>query len=142
MTGSFNWSPSAARTNDETLLVIHSPKLAADFTREMNWIWRSAELGIAPRIKHKLERQRLKCGSGVERSLEDESGFRGGCTNSSITVESADGYGNVTQWIKRQFMISHPLDDIRSAYKLANNCSRANPRTRLPASSQVNHYLL
>jgi phosphatidylserine/phosphatidylglycerophosphate/cardiolipin synthase-like enzyme len=25
ITGSFNWSPSAAHTNDETLLVIHSP---------------------------------------------------------------------------------------------------------------------
>jgi hypothetical protein len=25
ITGSFNWSPSTAHTNDETLLVIHSP---------------------------------------------------------------------------------------------------------------------
>ena len=28
ITCSFNWSPSAAHTNDETLLVIHSPQLA------------------------------------------------------------------------------------------------------------------
>ena len=27
ITGSFNWSPSAAHTNDETLLVIESPQL-------------------------------------------------------------------------------------------------------------------
>jgi phosphatidylserine/phosphatidylglycerophosphate/cardiolipin synthase-like enzyme len=27
ITGSFNWSPSAAQTNDETLVVIHSPQL-------------------------------------------------------------------------------------------------------------------
>ena len=65
ITGSFNWSPAAAHTNDETLLVIHSPKLAAHFTREMNRMWRSAELGITPRIKRKLERQRAKCGSRV-----------------------------------------------------------------------------
>ncbi len=45
---SFNWSPSAAHTNDETLLVIHSPKLAAHFTREMDRLWRGAELGITP----------------------------------------------------------------------------------------------
>ena len=32
ITGSFNWSPAAAHTNDETLLVIHSPTLAAHFT--------------------------------------------------------------------------------------------------------------
>ena len=36
ITGSFNWSPSAAHTNDETLLVIHSPQLAQHFTREMD----------------------------------------------------------------------------------------------------------
>jgi len=67
ITGSFNWSPSAAHTNDETLLVIHSPKLAAHFTREMNRMWRSAELGVTPRIQSKLHRQQTKCGSGVER---------------------------------------------------------------------------
>ncbi|MFL0745415.1 MAG: phospholipase, partial [Prochlorococcus sp.] len=54
-------------TNDETLLVIRSPKLAAHFTREMNRMWRSAELGITTRMRKKLERQRLKCGSGLQR---------------------------------------------------------------------------
>jgi phosphatidylserine/phosphatidylglycerophosphate/cardiolipin synthase-like enzyme len=67
ITGSFNWSTAAAHTNDETLLVIHSPKLAAHFTREMNRMWRSAELGITPRIQRKLDWQRAKCGSGIER---------------------------------------------------------------------------
>ena len=67
ITGSFNWSPAAAHTNDETLLVIHSTKLAAHFTREMDRLWRGAELGITPRIQRKLKRQRAKCGSGVER---------------------------------------------------------------------------
>ena len=67
ITGSFNWSPAAAHTNDETLLVIHSAKLAAHFTREMDRLWRGAELGITPRIQRKLKRQRAKCGSGVER---------------------------------------------------------------------------
>ena len=67
ITGAFNWSPSVAHTSDETLLVIHSPKLAAYFTREMDRLWDSAELGITPRIRQKLERQRAKCGRGVER---------------------------------------------------------------------------
>ena len=72
ITGSFNWSPAAAHTNDETLLVIHSPQLAKLFTREMNRLWRSAELGIKPRIRQKLDRQRAKCGS------EAKSGLRRG----------------------------------------------------------------
>ncbi|WP_371639348.1 phospholipase D-like domain-containing protein [Synechococcus sp. UW179A] len=67
ITGSFNWSPAAAHTNDETLLVIHSPMLAAHFTREMNRMWRSAELGITPHIQRKLDRQKLRCGDGLER---------------------------------------------------------------------------
>ena len=67
ITGSFNWSPSAAHTNDETLLVIHSPKLADHFTREMNRMWRGAELGITAHMRRKLERQRAKCGSGSTR---------------------------------------------------------------------------
>ena len=67
ITGSFNWSPAAAYTNDETLLVIHSPKLAAHFTREMNRLWRAAELGITARMRRDLQRQKRKCGSGVER---------------------------------------------------------------------------
>jgi len=67
ITGSFNLSPSAAHTNDETLLVIHSPRIAAHFTREIDRMWQSAELGITPHIQRKLDRQRAKCGSGVER---------------------------------------------------------------------------
>jgi len=67
ITGSFNWSPSAAHTNDETLLVIHSPRLAKHFTREMDRLWESAELGITPHLQHKLERQRIRCGDGEKR---------------------------------------------------------------------------
>ena len=67
ITGSFNWSPSAAHTNDETLLVIHSPQLAKHFTREMDRLWESAELGITPRIQRKLERQKIRCGDGAMR---------------------------------------------------------------------------
>ena len=68
ITGSFNWSPSAAHTNDETLLVIDSPEVAAHFTREMNRLWRGAELGITPRMQRRLKRRRTQCGSGMPRA--------------------------------------------------------------------------
>ena len=67
LTGSFNWSPSAAHTNDETLLVIHSPQHAKHFAREMDRLWDSAERGITTQIQHKIERQRIRFGDGVER---------------------------------------------------------------------------
>jgi phosphatidylserine/phosphatidylglycerophosphate/cardiolipin synthase-like enzyme len=67
ISGSFNWSPSAAHQNDETLLRIDSPLLAAHFTREMDRLWKGAELGINPRLERKLTRGRQQCGSGVMR---------------------------------------------------------------------------
>ncbi len=66
ITGSFNWSPSAAHTNDETLLVIHSPQLAQHFTRGMDRLWLGAELGVTGQMRRKLERQRILCGDGIE----------------------------------------------------------------------------
>ena len=67
ITGSFNWSLSAAHTYDETLLVIHSPQLAKHFTREMDRLWENAELGITPHIQRKLARQQIRCGDGAMR---------------------------------------------------------------------------
>jgi phosphatidylserine/phosphatidylglycerophosphate/cardiolipin synthase-like enzyme len=67
VTGSFNWSPSAAHQNDEVLMVIDSPPLAAHFTREIDRLWAGAELGITPRLQRKLARLKQQCGSGVQR---------------------------------------------------------------------------
>ena len=58
ITGSFNWSPSAAHTNDETLLIIESPKLTKQFTREMDRLWRGAELGVTARMQRTLQQRR------------------------------------------------------------------------------------
>ena len=67
ITGSFNWSPSAAHTNDETLLIIESPQLAAHFTREMDRLWRGAALGVTARMQQTLQQRREQCGSGTQR---------------------------------------------------------------------------
>ena len=67
ITGSFNWSPSAAHQNDETLLVIDSPQLARHFSAEIDRLWQGAELGVTPRLARKLDRQRQRCGQGTAR---------------------------------------------------------------------------
>jgi phosphatidylserine/phosphatidylglycerophosphate/cardiolipin synthase-like enzyme len=64
ITGSFNWSPSAAHQNDETLLLIDSPLLARHFEAEMDRLWRGAELGETARLRRGRERARRSCGSG------------------------------------------------------------------------------
>ncbi|MEN9861682.1 MAG: hypothetical protein RLZZ515_2164 [Cyanobacteriota bacterium] len=67
ITGSFNWSPSAAHQNDEVLLVLHSPLVAAHCTRETDRLWKGAELGITERLRRKLQENRRRCGSGMRR---------------------------------------------------------------------------
>ena len=64
ITGSFNWSPSAAFQNDETLLRIDSPLLAAHFSAETDRLWRSAELGVTARMERKRLKQQRLCGQG------------------------------------------------------------------------------
>ena len=64
ITGSFHWSPSAAHTNDETLLVVHSPQVAKHFTREMDRLWETAKLDITSHIQHKLEHQKSDAAMG------------------------------------------------------------------------------
>lgn len=64
ITGSFNWSPSAAHKNDETLLVIDSPLLAAHFRAEVDRLWKGAELGVTARLQRKRERLQQQCGAG------------------------------------------------------------------------------
>ena len=49
--------------------MIDSPQLAAHFTTEINRLWKGAELGLTPRLQRKIERQRLSCGSGVQRGI-------------------------------------------------------------------------
>lgn len=68
ITGSFNWSPSAAHQNDEVLLLIHSPLLAAHFTREIDRLWKGADLGINTQLERKLLESRRRCGSGRQRT--------------------------------------------------------------------------
>ncbi|QPN68024.1 phospholipase [Synechococcus sp. CBW1006] len=64
ISGSFNWSPSAAHQNDETLLVIDSPVLARHFTQEIDRLWSGAELGITAGLERRIERLRRTCGQG------------------------------------------------------------------------------
>jgi phosphatidylserine/phosphatidylglycerophosphate/cardiolipin synthase-like enzyme len=81
ITGSFNWSPSAAHQNDETLLRIDSPQLAAHFTREMDRLWRGAELGVSGRMERGLARSRQRCGRGRARPSERPAFLAPGARN-------------------------------------------------------------
>ena len=60
--GSQNWSNAANEKNDENLLVIRNPMVAAHFRREFDRLYRTANLGITPKLQKKIQQQRQKCG--------------------------------------------------------------------------------
>jgi len=66
ISGSFNWSPSAAHQNDETLLVIESPTLARHFQQEIDRLWKGAELGVTARLQRKQARLASDCAGRVQ----------------------------------------------------------------------------
>jgi competence ComEA-like helix-hairpin-helix protein len=61
ITGSHNWSAAANTNNDETLLVIQNPIVAAHFTREFDRLYSTAQLGIPASLKQKIAAQQQKC---------------------------------------------------------------------------------
>ncbi len=63
ITGSHNWSEAANHGNDETLLTIASPIVAAHFEREFDRLYKGAILGIPPRIKQRIDARKKECES-------------------------------------------------------------------------------
>jgi len=61
LTGSHNWSNAANQGNDETLLVIQNPTIAAHFEREFNRLYGNAQLGVPEPVQHKIQAQQQQC---------------------------------------------------------------------------------
>lgn len=55
--GSHNWSAAANQNNDENLLVIDSPVVAAHFEREFERLYANANLGIPKFLRRKIQNQ-------------------------------------------------------------------------------------
>lgn len=63
ITGSHNWSSTANRTNDESLLAIASPVVAAHFAREFDRLYSTALLGAPQFLVEKMAAERASCES-------------------------------------------------------------------------------
>ncbi|HEY9909188.1 MAG TPA: DUF655 domain-containing protein, partial [Thermosynechococcaceae cyanobacterium] len=61
ITGSHNWTDAANNGNDETVLVLHSPVIAAHYHREFDRLYTDAILGIPPAIQKKAAAQKQQC---------------------------------------------------------------------------------
>ncbi|TFI52596.1 DUF1669 domain-containing protein [Mastigocladus laminosus UU774] len=61
ITGSHNWTRAANNGNDETLLVIKNPIIAAHYQREFDRLYANSKLGIPPKIQQKMKAQSKQC---------------------------------------------------------------------------------
>lgn len=59
--GSHNWSEAANTGNDEALLLIHSPTVAAHYVREFERLYANARLGVPASLQKKIQAQQQQC---------------------------------------------------------------------------------
>jgi competence ComEA-like helix-hairpin-helix protein len=69
ITGSHNWSDAADRLNDEVLLIIDSPQLAAHYDREFNNLFDRATLGIPDRIQKTIAADLKQCATTANNTV-------------------------------------------------------------------------
>jgi competence ComEA-like helix-hairpin-helix protein len=60
--GSHNWTEAADRLNDETLLVIEHPTVAAHYEREYDRLWANSRLGLPDRLREAWQTMQQTCG--------------------------------------------------------------------------------
>ncbi len=61
ITGSHNWSKVANNGNDETLLIVENPTIAAHYVREFNRLYGDAKLGVPPSVQQKIAEEKKQC---------------------------------------------------------------------------------
>ncbi|WP_442940616.1 DUF655 domain-containing protein [Nostoc sp.] len=71
ITGSHNWSDAANKGNDETLVVIESPIVAAHYVREFARLYTKVKPGLPPRIQEKIKLEQTRCPQ-IKTSLSTE----------------------------------------------------------------------
>jgi competence ComEA-like helix-hairpin-helix protein len=59
--GSHNWTEAADHQNDETLLVIDNPVVAAHYEREYDRLWANSRLGLPDKIRQTWEMMQATC---------------------------------------------------------------------------------
>ncbi|MEH2309825.1 DUF655 domain-containing protein [Nostoc sp.] len=61
ITGSHNWSDAANNGNDETLIIIENPIVAAHYVREFARLYAKVKPGLPPTIQEKVKLEQTRC---------------------------------------------------------------------------------
>jgi competence ComEA-like helix-hairpin-helix protein len=94
--GSHNWTEAADRQNDETLLVIEHPTVAAHYEREYDRLWANSRLGLPDRLREAWQTMEQNCrGASTTQSSSPTSNPERINLNTASTkeIESLPGVG-------------------------------------------------
>lgn len=61
ITGSHNWSETANYGNDETLIVITNPVIAAHYEREFTQMYAKSQVGVPTKVQAKIKQEQKQC---------------------------------------------------------------------------------
>ncbi|TVP63933.1 MAG: DUF1669 domain-containing protein [Nodularia sp. (in: Bacteria)] len=71
ITGSHNWSKAANHGNDETLLIVENPTIAAHYVREFARLYADVRLGVPPSVQQRIAAEEKQCPQIITRTSSD-----------------------------------------------------------------------
>ena len=87
--GSHNWTEAADHQNDETLLAIEHPTVAAHYTREFNRLWANSRLGLPKSLQEKTIAPLIVCTAQPSSSGPEPGSFIQNVSSSKINLNTA-----------------------------------------------------
>ncbi|MEM7553945.1 MAG: DUF655 domain-containing protein [Cyanobacteria bacterium P01_A01_bin.84] len=93
ITGSHNWSDAANYKNDETLLIIENPVVAAHYIREFERLYKNSSRGIPRKVQEKIQSQNKQCPKIITPSKEKNISLVNPNTATLEELQSLPGIG-------------------------------------------------
>jgi phosphatidylserine/phosphatidylglycerophosphate/cardiolipin synthase-like enzyme len=135
--GSHNWTEAANHGNDEVLLVIHNPTVAAHYQREFDRLTTGAFFGIPPAIAQKVDQ--TNCPAATTNSATSASTTEPSTTEPSTTEPSEPSTTSVEADSTPPPNPHHPKHhrSATSNHKSTPHHKSSRHRTQPPQSDQI-----